>query len=541
MLDTAKLAFSTINQRRSHRDFMEYSSQQLTNSFSEALTGNPSNSNTPQQTPGLLWHCSEPTPVSNPNLIAYFDEVAELLGITPSAMQSDDMLARLSGNQLFSGFTPYSACYGGHQFGHWAGQLGDGRAITIAELTHNNRRHELQLKGAGLTPYSRTADGRAVLRSSIREFLCSEAMHHLGIPTTRALSLVTTGDSVIRDVMYDGHPAPEPGAIVCRVAPSFIRFGNFELPAARNEQDNLNQLIDFTIEHDFPEISGTREQKVAKWFSEVCQRTAKMLIEWQRVGFVHGVMNTDNMSILGLTIDYGPYGWLDEFDSQWTPNTTDAQGRRYRFGNQPTIGRWNLVALANALASVIEDVEIFKVGIGLFDMTISQGMLSMQCNKFGLNNVKEFDEKNAGIINRAYELMQNSAVDFTLFFNQLTKVDLENPSVDSLLDTFYEDTSDLDDFSSWLKSYCQIIRETNVDRDERHDTMEKTNPKFILRNYLSQLAIENAEKGNWEELFKLMELLRSPYELKDSDLNYATKRPEWAKHKVGCSMLSCSS
>ena len=221
------------------------------------------------------------------------------------------------------------------------------------------------MKGAGLTPYSRTADGRAVLRSSVREFLCSEAMHHLGVPTTRALSLVGTGDQVVRDMFYDGNARPEPGAIVCRVAPSFIRFGNFELPASRQDTVVLEKLVDFTIARDFPELAdaGDIAERRRLWFAEVCARTARMIVHWMRVGFVHGVMNTDNMSILGLTIDYGPYGWIDNFDPDWTPNTTDAQGRRYRFGQQPQIAYWNLSRLANALVPLFPGVEPLQAGL----------------------------------------------------------------------------------------------------------------------------------------------------------------------------------
>src|SRR4051812_20124068 len=233
-------------------------------------------------------------------------------------MARDPLFAEVfAGNTMLDGMEPYAANYGGHQFGQWAGQLGDGRAISLGEiLTPAGQRWELQLKGAGKTPYSRTADGRAVLRSSIREFLCSEAMHHLGVPTTRALSLVATGEPVMRDMFYDGRAKPEPGAIVCRVAPSFIRFGNFELPASRRDVPLLEQLVAFTIDRDFSELLSedrtARDPEVrAEWFGQVCERTARMVADWMRVGFVHGVMNSDNMSILGLTIDYGPYGWID--------------------------------------------------------------------------------------------------------------------------------------------------------------------------------------------------------------------------------------
>ncbi|MGE3163231.1 MAG: protein adenylyltransferase SelO family protein, partial [Burkholderiales bacterium] len=257
-----------------------------------------------------------PTPVRAPRLLAWSDALAAQLGL---ARPSPEAVEALAGNRVFPGMRPYSARYGGHQFGVWAGQLGDGRAITLGELAAaDGTRQELQLKGAGLTPYSRTADGRAVLRSSLREFLCSEAMHCLGVPTTRALSLVGTGEAVVRDMFYDGNPEAEPGAVVCRVAPSFLRFGNFQIHAAHGEEALLKRLLDYTIRHFYPGLS------YAEWYREVCRRTARLISDWMRLGFVHGVMNTDNMSILGLTIDYGPYGWLEGYDPSWTPNTTDA-------------------------------------------------------------------------------------------------------------------------------------------------------------------------------------------------------------------------
>ncbi|NCC36720.1 MAG: hypothetical protein EOM24_32610, partial [Chloroflexia bacterium] len=276
------------------------------NRFVTELPGDPEESRHPRQVLNACWSPVLPTPVAEPRLLAYAAEVAELLDLSHEAITSPAFAQVFGGNALVKGMQPYAACYGGHQFGHWAGQLGDGRAITLGEVINRaGERWELQLKGAGLTPYSRTADGRAVLRSSIREFLCSEAMHHLGVPTTRALSLVTTGEEVIRDMFYDGNARPEPGAIVCRVAPSFIRFGNFEILAARGYRDLLAQLVDFTINRDFPELEGDPETLRSRWFEEICVRTAHMITHWMRVGFVHGVMNTDNMSILGLTIDYG--------------------------------------------------------------------------------------------------------------------------------------------------------------------------------------------------------------------------------------------
>ena len=287
---------------------------------------------------------------------------------------------------------PYSACYGGHQFGHWAGQLGDGRAITLAEgVGTDGARWELQLKGAGPTPYSRTADGRAVLRSSLREFLCSEAMHALGVPTTRALALVATGEAVVRDILYRGDPQPEPGAITSRVAPSFLRFGSYELPTARGDHALLEQLVAFTIARDFPHLAaahpGDAAAQRAAWFAEVCTRTAGLMAHWMRVGFVHGVMNTDNLSVLGLTIDYGPYGWVEAFDPHFTPNTTDAGQRRYRFGQQPAVAQWHLVRLAEALVPLFPDDEPLAAVLGAFDARFQAEHQRMSAAKVGLADV----------------------------------------------------------------------------------------------------------------------------------------------------------
>src|SRR5919198_2973538 len=332
------MALAATKRRRALIDLAAASYE---NTFVRELPADPVLVNMPRQVANACYTRVAPTPVAAPRLLAWSDAMGELLGLARPSPLAVEVLA---GNRVLPAMEPYAARYGGHQFGHWAGQLGDGRAITLAEMiATDGSRQELQLKGAGKTPYSRTADGRAVLRSSLREFVCSEAMFHLGVPTTRALSLVGTGEEVIRDMFYDGHPRPEPGAIVCRVAPSFVRFGNLQILAANNELDALKRLADYVIRYHYAGHS------YASWYRELCRRTATLMVDWMRLGFVHGVMNTDNLSILGLTIDYGPYGWLDDFDPDWTPNTTDAHTRRYRFGQQPGIAQWNLARLAEAL------------------------------------------------------------------------------------------------------------------------------------------------------------------------------------------------
>jgi uncharacterized protein YdiU (UPF0061 family) len=301
------------------------------------------------------------------------------------------------------------------------GQLGDGRAINLGDVcAPDGQQWTLQLKGSGPTPYSRSADGLAVLRSSVREYLCSEAMHHLGVPTTRALCLIATGESVVRDMFYDGHPKKEPGAVVCRVSPTFTRFGSFEILTSRKETDILRSLADYTIKKDFPHLPGSDNPDKATylhWFHDICLKTADMVIHWMRVGFVHGVMNTDNMSIAGLTIDYGPYGWLENYDPDWTPNTTDAEGRRYRFGNQPMIALWNLVQFANAIYPLVEDAKPLEDILKEYQTYYEKGWLDMMRSKLGLEKNNSDDEA------LCLELIQNFSLtetDMTLFFRHLS-------------------------------------------------------------------------------------------------------------------------
>ncbi len=466
-------------------------------------------------------------------------------------MASPEFAQVFGGNKVLDGMQPYAANYGGHQFGNWAGQLGDGRAITLAEtIDASGGRWELQLKGAGPTPYARSADGRAVLRSSVREFLCSEAMHHLGVPTTRALCLVATGERVVRDMFYDGHPQEEPGAIVCRVAPSFIRFGNFELPASRGDVPLLAQLVDFTIRRDFPELlDGHRADDVtsvpeairAEWFGQVCARTAVMIAHWMRVGFVHGVMNTDNMSILGLTIDYGPYGWIDNFDPDWTPNTTDAHGRRYRFGQQAQIAYWNLTRLANALMPVLSAAEPLHAGLQRYVDAFTAAERANVAAKLGL--VQCLDE-DLELMATMHELLLTAEADMTIFFRALADVDLDAPTLAPMRDAFYDEAKQRaaePAFAAWLDRYAARVRRDNALPALRRAGMHAANPRYVLRNYLAQQAIDRAERGDMTGIHELQDVLRRPYDDQPGCERFAQRRPDWARDRAGCSMLSCSS
>lgn len=484
----------------------------------------------------------DPTPVANPQLLSWSRETAALLDLDDNDVASPEFARVFGGNTLLPGMQPFAANYGGHQFGHWAGQLGDGRAISLGEVVNlRGQRWELQLKGAGPTPYSRTADGRAVLRSSIREFLCSEAMHHLGVPTTRALSLVGSGEPVVRDMFYDGHARAEPGAIVCRVAPSFLRFGNFELPASRDELSLLRQLVDLTISRDFPEIEGVGESLYAAWFASVCERTATMVAHWMRVGFVHGVMNTDNMSILGLTIDYGPYGWIDNYDLDWTPNTTDAQGRRYRFGWQPKIAYWNLTRLAGALSSLFAMPDALQDGLQRYRDTYAAAERDNIVRKLGLGAWRDSD---AALMEELQLILQVGEMDMTLFFRALVDVDCAKPSIDAFGDVFYDEQKRLavePRLLGWLHQYTARLAADSSSAQDGHAVMRAANPRFVLRNYLVQQVIDQAEQGDMSGISELLNVMRLPYDEQPGREGFATRRPDWARNRAGCSMLSCSS
>lgn len=505
------------------------------NEFVDAFKGDESGDLSPRQTPGVLYSLAHPTPVKEPQLLAWNHDLAEKLGI---AEVTEKDIQILGGNKVTPSMKPYANCYAGHQFGNWAGQLGDGRAITLGEWPTPDGSWELQLKGAGPTAYSRMADGRAVLRSSVREYLMSEAIHHLGIPTTRALGLVTTGEAVMRDMFYDGNPEYEQGAVVLRAAPSFLRFGSFEMPAARRENENLRQLVDWTIIRYYPELTG--EHKVIDFFKEVTRKTAELMVEWQRVGFVHGVMNTDNMSILGLSIDYGPFSFMDDFDPNFTPNTTDLPGRRYAFGNQASIGYWNMGRLASALLPLFESPDLLEEALHSYEDIFWEAYFNMMGRKLGLDKVSEDDKQ---LIADLEDLLVHIKPDMTIFYRLLCDLpeDLSEIQISHYFEaSFYSEPSDelLRKLGLWMRDYTVRIDENGIPRAESRKFMKLANPKFILRNYLLHQAIEELEQGQ-DTLFRRLEReLRSPY---DESTDFFTRRPDWATAKAGCSMLSCSS
>ena len=515
--------------------------------FIESLPADPRRDNRRRQVRNACYSFVEPTPVAGPELAACSEDMLRRLDLAPGVCRSEEFLQVFSGNRLLPGMKPHAMCYGGHQFGHWAGQLGDGRAILLGDVVNRaGERWSLQLKGAGPTPYSRTADGLAVLRSSLREFVCSEAMHALGVPTTRALSLIVTGEQVLRDMFYDGNPRHEPGAVVCRVAPSFIRFGNFQILAAQRDHENLRRLLDFSIATYDPDLGAPGKAAYERWFERVCRRSCEMVVHWMRVGFVHGVMNTDNMSIHGLTIDYGPYGFLEPYDEDWTPNTTDAQGRRYRYGNQPQIVLWNLLQLAEAILPLTDDPAPLEQALQAFHDDYQHCWNDMMAHKLGF-------EKHESELEPAIEslpgLLKRTETDWTLFFRQLARLELSNEGISDadlkaiFEPAWYQPDEISADYLASLREWLALYRHAAEGRDEtqRREIMNRTNPLFVFRNYLAQEAIDQAEQGDYSRLHELLEVLRDPYREQPGKEHFAGRRPEWARHRAGCSMLSCSS
>jgi uncharacterized protein YdiU (UPF0061 family) len=475
----------------------------------------------------------QPTPLPQARLLAYSPELAAQLGIPAAWLASDAAAQVLTGNQLLPGSQPYASVYSGHQFGVWAGQLGDGRAIALGELQdtiHPAQGWELQLKGAGPTPYSRRGDGRAVLRSSIREFLCSEAMHALGIPTTRALSLTASPAPVYREEV-------ETAAVVCRAAPSFIRFGHFEHFAARDMQTELRQLADYVIDRYYPSCrnAGPQDQgnPYAALLRAVAERTAEMLAHWQAVGFCHGVMNSDNMSILGLTIDYGPFQFLDGFNPGHICNHSDTQGR-YAFGQQPQIAYWNLFCLGQALHPLIGEEDATVAAIEAYRPRFSSTFAALMRRKLGLPalaaNADESADPATAVVGQLLQLLASERVDYTIFWSRLSEA-AANASYDAVQDLFVDHSA----WQRWLLLYQELLQRLGTTPDA--DLMQKSNPRFVLRNHLGEQVIRAAQAGDGLPLHQLQAVLAAPYDAHPAHSDWAGFPPDWA----ASISISCSS
>lgn len=463
-----------------------------------------------------------PSPLPDPYLVAVSVSAAGLIGLQDH-LDSPELVPLLTGNQIHPTSKPLAAVYSGHQFGVWAGQLGDGRAILLGDLetSDSNKRLEVQLKGAGATPYSRMGDGRAVLRSSIREFLCSEAMAHLGIPTTRALCVTGSDKYIMRET-------PETCAVVTRLAPNFIRFGSFEHWYYNDNAIALQQIADYVMQHDYPELLSA-ENPYQALLAEVTKRTAELIAQWQAVGFMHGVLNTDNMSILGLTMDYGPFGFMEAFDANHICNHTDQQGR-YSYAMQPRIGQWNCHALAQAMLPLIGNVEDTQAALAGYQAHFDRQWHALLQQKMGLSSQQEGDSE---LFDDFFRLLHENHADFTLSFRHLGKVLSDNASQDEDLRDLFIDRPALD---AWLQLYRARLKREHSNDQQRRDAMDAVNPKYVLRNYLAQVAIEKAQQKDFSEIKTLLRVLEKPFDEQPEMERYADLPPDWASHlEVSCS------
>jgi hypothetical protein len=458
--------------------------------------------------------------LDNAQLLHFNCSAANLINLELSHFANKTAAEYLCGNLLPIKSEPIAAVYSGHQFGHYVQQLGDGRAISLGGITHNQKYWELQLKGAGPTPYSRNSDGRAVLRSSIREYLCSEAMHGLGIPTTRALSLVGSSQTVYRETI-------ETAAVVMRMSPSFIRFGSFEYFFYRGQANDVRMLADHVISQHYPELVGDPD-KYPLFLQQVITSTAKLMAHWQAVGFAHGVMNTDNMSILGLTIDYGPFGFLDNYDPEFICNHTDQAGR-YAFDQQPDVAAWNLTRLAQALTPIIS-VEDAKAALNTYPAQFASTYINLMCAKLGINA----DRLAVPLIMQLLELLKINRVDYSIFMRKLSQF---NSSVAATNETLRDLFIDRSAFDAWANHYKATLNEQHSVDDVRAIKMNRANPKYILRNYLAENAIVAArDHDDTSGIDTLMHLLQNPYDEHPDHEIYAAAPPDWAQHiSVSCS------
>ncbi|WP_300244050.1 protein adenylyltransferase SelO [Pseudomonas sp.] len=461
-----------------------------------------------------------PEPLDNPRLVAASPAAMALLDLDPAVAESPVFAELFGGHKLWAEAEPRAMVYSGHQFGSYNPQLGDGRGLLLGEVYNQAGEHwDLHLKGAGQTPYSRMGDGRAVLRSSIREFLASEALHALGIPSSRALCVIGSDTPVWREKQ-------ERGAMVLRLAQSHIRFGHFEYFYYTKKPELHKQLGEHVLALHFPECLEQPEPYLAM-FREIVERNAELIAKWQAYGFCHGVMNTDNMSILGITFDFGPFAFLDDFDAHFICNHSDDQGR-YSFSNQVPIGQWNLSALAQALTPLIS-VEALREALGLFLPLYQAHYLDLMRRRLGFTQAEDDDQK---LVERLLQLMQNSGVDYSLFFRRLGE-----QAPDQALARLRDDFVDRNGFDAWAEQYRQrVARDPLQGQDLRRERMHAVNPLYILRNYLAQKAIDAAESGDYSEVRRLHQVLSRPFEEQEGMQGYAERPPEWGKHlEISCS------
>ena len=477
--------------------------------------------NTYNRLPAPFFQRVQPTPLPAPYLVAFNPDAAALIDLDPAEALRPEFVAAFSGSARLRQSEPLAAIYAGHQFGHIVPQLGDGRAITLGDTVNaRGERWEISLKGAGLTAFSRDGDGRAVLRSTIREYLCSEAMHGLGIATTRALCITGSDEPIYRETL-------ETAAVLVRLAPTFVRIGTFELFYSRKQHDHLRALADYVIEHHYPQLAGEPE-KYVKFLREVCARTAIMIAGWQSVGFTHGVMNTDNMSILGLTIDYGPFGFTDAYQPGFVCNHTDVTGR-YALDQQPSVAFWNLRCLAQCMTALIAQEEA-REALGAYEPDLRDEYRKLMQRKLGLD---EWRESDGALLVDLLALLAQHRVDYTNFFRTLGELSMARELPHHMQNVLGEGV----DLSAWFDRYRSRIAAQSTDDVTRRAAMNAANPKYILRNYLAQSAIEKAQQRDYSEIDRLWSILRAPFAEHPGLEQFAEAPPEWAR---GID-LSCSS
>lgn len=460
----------------------------------------------------------QPKPLTNARMVTFNHELARQMGFHVSS--AEEWTGIGAGTELLEGMDPVAMKYTGHQFGMYNPELGDGRGLLMWETVGpDGRRWDWHLKGAGTTPYSRFGDGRAVLRSTVREYLCSEAMHFLGIPTTRALFMVSARDPIRRETI-------ETAAALMRVAESHIRFGHFEFAAHHEGPEAVRTLIEHVIALHFPHlIDLPDDERHTRWFEEVVERTARLIADWQAVGFCHGVMNSDNMSIIGDTFDYGPYAFLDDFDAGYICNHTDQEGR-YAYNRQPQVGFVNCQYLANALLPVMDEDSVRR-GLRRYEVIYNERFLQNMRDKLGL---AEPDEADLSLIMETFSMLHEHHVDYTRFFRGLSN--LYDKGHDPVRDLFV-DRSVADE---WLERYEQRLQKETRAHDEREYAMRKVNPKYILRNYLAQQVFQEAQNGDYQPMEELLQVLRRPFDEQPEFEKYAALPPDWGKHlNISCS------